>query len=88
MTALRRDIKQWFREGVSAGCTHLIIVYDILSHDSFPVYVFPQDNVKEVAQTACRASLREAFSARRVEAIYNLGMDREEQLGSPHVMNF
>ena len=82
MTALREDIRQWFREGVSAGCTHMIVMCDTFSFENYPVYVFPDKDAREIAKKHSKASLQ------KMEEVYNLKLDREKQLSSPRVMNF
>lgn len=48
MTATLNDIIQWYDEAVKQGCTHLIVAVDRFDYENYPIYVMPQNNVRDM----------------------------------------
>ena len=48
MAATRNDIKRWLAEARAQGATHMIVVCDTYDWEDFPVYVRPEEDVREV----------------------------------------
>lgn len=71
--ATQEDIRVWFREGVTDGRTHMIIVHDS-PDEGHPVFV-KTSNATNVASAASAAY------AQQVE-VYDLNMDMETQLAN------
>ena len=82
MAATRQDIEEWFREGVRAGQTHLIVMCDMFAHEDFPVYVAPGNSPRDVAKEHTKAT------AQRPTEVYNLKMDMEEQFNSKRAKDY
>ncbi|MFJ7982297.1 hypothetical protein ACIQ1D_18725 [Lysinibacillus xylanilyticus] len=80
MTASFNDIGRWLEEGKMKGATHVIVARDTWDNENYPVYVLPSDDVKEVVDGYAKKQ-------DRVEEVYNLSMDIEEQLSSTRAMN-
>lgn len=79
----KQDIERWFDQGVADGHTHLIVVCDTFSYEDYPVYVDPSDDPIEVHHKY------DGINMQRVMEVYNLSMDKEEQLNrQPRCMQF
>lgn len=48
MAATYDQVQEWIVDGKSNGATHLISVCDTFGWDDYPVYVYPEDDLKEV----------------------------------------
>jgi len=48
MTATEDDVKRWVQEGKSRNATHMVSVCDQFSWDDYPVYVMPEDDLKDI----------------------------------------
>ena len=82
MAATQQDIAGWFLEGVKTGATHMIVVYDTFSHDDYPVYVMPTEDVHE------KVSEYHGPNMQRVMEVYNLRLDMGAQLGECRAFYF
>ena len=76
MAATKQDIRQWFLDGVELHATHMIVVCDTYDYEDYPVYVMPDDDVRKIE---AKHQLS-AGNMQRVMEVYNLSLDREEQL--------
>ena len=65
MTTKER-ISEWIEEGISRGCTHMLVVCDTFEYDEFPVYVRP-DELSQVVYERY-----ECQNMQRVMEIYEL----------------
>ena len=77
MAATREDIARWFIEGQSQGATHIIVVCDTFDWEDFPVYVLPQENVREKAD-----------KQGRVMEVYSLSKSLEMQLNEYRAFHY
>jgi hypothetical protein len=75
MAASVSDIRRWFEAGVTQGATHMIVVCDTFDYEDFPVYVMPNEDVHELV-----AERRQFGSMSVVMEVYNLALDKDEQL--------
>lgn len=81
MSANINDIKQWLETGKEKGATHVIVALDTWDYSNYPVYVLTKDDVKE--------KVREFDSKQdRIDEVYNLSMDIEQQLGARRAKNY
>lgn len=39
MTATRKDISEWFDEGVRQGMQHMLVMHDTFDHENYPKFV-------------------------------------------------
>jgi hypothetical protein len=77
-----QEIRNWFNQGVRIGATHMIVVCDTFDYEDYPVYVEPDKDAQELVDALDGSNMR------RVMEVYNLSMDREEQLSQHRVFNF
>lgn len=66
MAASLRDIKEWFREGVRDGATHMIVVCDTFDWEDSPVYVKAGEDARAKADGYRDKDMQ------RVMEVYNL----------------
>lgn len=78
MPASRNNLRQWFLEGVATGATHLVVVCDTYDYEDYPVWVWPEQDVRKIVAAY---SLR-AGNMQKVMEVYKLTMDMEQQLAS------
>ena len=67
------DLKRWFKEGKQEGATHMIVVCDTFSYEDYPVYVGPDEDVRQ----------RESgfgTNMQKVMEVYDLRKDMEAQM--------
>lgn len=50
MGTSREDIRGWFRAGVQQGATHMIVMCDTFDYDDYPVFVKPDQDVREIVK--------------------------------------
>ena len=82
MAAMLGDIKGWLKRGQEKGATHVIVVCDTFDYDDYPVYVMPDENVREVK------SRFDGKNMQRIMEVYNLSMDIEKQLKEKRAFNY
>jgi len=70
----RAEISEWFDEGVRAGGAYLIVVCDTFDHEDYPVYVRPNDDVRE------RFAQFNGPNMQKVMEVYDLTGDKAVQL--------
>ncbi len=68
-------ISEWFDRGVEKGATHMLIVCDTFDYDDYPVFVAQNENVLEVEMRYNGRNMQ------KIMEIYNLGIDKQIQLG-------
>lgn len=81
MTALKKTIRKWLEQGVEQEATHVIVVCDTFEPDDYPVFVLPEQDVREVVKEYGMMQMQ------KVIEVYNLSMSIEEQLASTLVYN-
>jgi hypothetical protein len=72
-TANKLDLKNWFDQGKNIGAVYMIVVYDSFSHEDYPAYVMPDDNVHERVMYYRRSSMQQVME------VYNLDLPWNEQ---------
>jgi hypothetical protein len=79
MPATRQDISRWYDEAVAEGATHLIVKCDDFEFRGspgdkccYPVSVMPGENAHE----------KVAENSDRTMEVYNLSLDKDEQVGA------
>ena len=84
MATTKNDLREWFKEGVEKGATHMIVTCDTFSYEDYPVYVMPDEDVHK------RYSEHNGPNMQRVMEVYNLSQDMEEQLShsGPGMLRF
>lgn len=82
MPITKMDLKRWFDNGVKQKATHMIIAVDTFDYEDYPVYVLPEDDVHEKINTVRMAPMQ------RIMEIYDLAMDRTEQLNEHRSFHF
>lgn len=64
------DLRVWFDQGVEQGATHMIVKCDMMDFEDYPLYVYPGQNPRKVANS----------NPERVMECYDLRMNRESQM--------
>jgi len=82
MTATREDIISWLERAKELNSTHLIIAVDTYDFDNYPVYVTSNENVEEEYDKIIKSSMQ------RVDEVYNMSLNIEDQLKERRAMNF
>lgn len=80
--ALKSEIAEWFLGGLEKGATHMIVVVDTFDHEDYPVYVMPEENVREIAKNY------DGENMQRIMEVYDLGMDMEAQLAEHRAFHY
>ena len=78
----KKEIAEWFDASKKSGSRYLIIVCDSFSYEDYPVAVAPEDDVNERIKQIRRSPMQ------RIMEVYDLEMDRTEQLRAARVFNF
>ena len=82
MTALRSDIERWLVSAKEKGATHLIVAVDSYDFDNYPVYVGPNEKVREEEAKITSKSMQ------GVDEVYSMSMDLDEQLAEIRAFNY
>ncbi len=82
MAATREDITRWFRKGKEEGSTHMIIVCDTFDWDDYPVYVSPQENVRE------KGAEYNGKNMQKIMEVYSLSKDLSMQLNEHRAFHY
>ena len=82
MAATREDISRWLAEGKREKATHMIVVCDTYDWEDYPVFVSPQENVREIYSDYNGKEMQ------RVMEVYSLKKDTESQLNEHRSFNF
>ena len=69
-----RQIRAWLADAERLGATHLIVVDDTFDHDDYPVYVMPDQDVREVAKQYDNVNMQ------RIMEVYSLALDKDMQI--------
>jgi len=73
----KTEIRAWFQQGVSQGANYMVVMCDTFDYTYYPVYYFTTDDVRSCAPG----------SMTRLMEIYDLSMDREQQLDEERAMH-
>ncbi|MGV8130482.1 MAG: hypothetical protein ACP5N7_00085 [Candidatus Pacearchaeota archaeon] len=79
---MRIAISEWFDKGIKLGATHMIVVCDTFSHDDYPVYVKPDEDVREIEKKYQYKNMQ------MVMEVYNLSDDKEKQMKQHRCFNY
>lgn len=82
MAASRHDIEDWFKEGVVRGATHMIVVTDTFSGDSYPIHVEAGESARERAEEYAGKLMQ------KVDEVYDLGMDMTAQMAEMRALHY
>lgn len=75
MATSQADIHEWLKEAKQKGCSHMIVVCDTFDHEDYPVFVMPNESVKDKLET-----YKPASNMQRVMEVYSLSLPIEPQL--------
>jgi hypothetical protein len=79
----KSQIREWLHEAKEqGGITHVIIVCDTFDFDDYPRHVRACDNVREVVKEI------DGKEMQRVEEVYDLSLDLEEQLNEARALHY
>lgn len=82
MTTTRDEIRGWLSAERATGATHMIVVCDTFDHEDYPVFVKPDENVREVEARFNGKNMQ------RVIEVYNLGLPIDPQLSAGRCFNY
>ena len=74
MAASYEDIHAWLQRGKREGATHVIVACDTFSWEDYPVYVQPDQQVKE------QIDKYNGKNMQKIMEVYNLALDIDAQL--------
>jgi len=74
-------LKYWFKNGVDRGATHMIVVCDTFDWSDYPVYVRPEENVREV-------EAKYKSNMQKVMEVYKLSLDMNSQMSVPRAFYY
>jgi hypothetical protein len=77
----QNDIREWLELGKKDKATHLIVVCDAFSHEDYPVFVEPSQDVRKVES-------EHNGNMQRVMEVYNISMDWDSQLNQYRSFNY
>ena len=80
MAASRAEIEEWFDVGKAGGATHMIVVCDTFDWEDYPVYVTEYQDVNEMVP-------KYQTNMQKVMEVYNLSMDKAEQMAEDRAFN-
>jgi hypothetical protein len=75
------DISRWLKRGKEKGATHMIVVCDTFDHGDYPVYISPDENVREIEQ-------KYHGNMQRVMEVYSINKPWAEQIDQPRAFNY
>lgn len=81
MAARQSTIREWIERGQEKGASHLVVWVDTFDWEDYPVFC---DSVED----ARREHKRSGDNMQRVEEVYNLNGDIEEQLAMHRCFEF
>ncbi len=82
MATSRIDIRRWFKDGKKSGATHMIVVCDTWDWEDYPVYVKPDEKVREKYAEYNNKNMQ------KVMEVYSLKKDMENQLNEVRAFHF
>lgn len=81
MAATKEEIREWLNEGIKKGATHVIVVCDTWDWEDYPVYVMPEEDVRNKERSYMGGDTK-------IMEIYNLKMSLEVQLNQVKAFNY
>lgn len=82
MATTQADIRVWLAHAKKIKATHVIIVCDTFDYEDYPVYVAPNESVREKYNKYCNENMQ------RVMEVYSLKKDIEAQLNEARAFHF
>lgn len=82
MPTTRDDLSRWFDDGVEQGATHMVVVCDTFDYGDYPVYVMPDQDVREVAEA------NDGPNMTKLMEVYCLSMDKAQQLAEDRAFHY
>lgn len=76
------EIRNWLEHGRKLGATHVLVVCDTFDWEDYPVFVKPEENVHD------KFAQYHGVNMQKVQEVYNLSIDVEDQLHSLRALNF
>ena len=76
------EIAAWFDRGVEQGATHMIVAVDTFDWSDFPIYIDAGQDVRAEVTAHRRRPMT------KVMEVYNLSMDRDQQLDQVRSLNY
>ena len=80
MATSKEEIKEWVEEGKNNGSTHVMIVCDTYDYDDYPVYVQPEQDIREMLKAYSK-------DMQKVMEVYSMNLDIDEQLSEHRSFN-
>lgn len=77
--ATKKEISDWFDEGIRKGATHLAVICDTYDWDDFPRYVMPGQDPHKVCDGSNMEKLME---------VYALHLSKEVQLNEHRAFHY
>lgn len=77
----REDISGWFDRGVENGATHMIVVCDTFDYDDYPVYVSPEEDVRQKVKDY-------SVNMQKVMEVYSMKHNKESQLNETRAFHY
>ena len=74
------DIRRWLERGKENGATHVIVVCDTFDHKDYPVFVMPEENVREKE--------KKYKNMQRVMEVYSINKDGDSQLNKMRAFHY
>lgn len=82
MSTSKDTLKMWFQRGVREGKTHMIVVCDTYDWVDFPVYVSPEEDVREVEAKYGGVNMQ------KIMEVYNLNLNMDAQMAQHRAFNY
>ena len=82
MAATKADISGWLAKGHDLGASHMIVVCDTFDWDDYPVYVYPNEDPREVA------SRYDGENMQKIMEVYNYRLSLQEQLSENRAVHY
>lgn len=79
--AISKELNEWYETGKMSRnrYTHMVVVCDTYSHEDYPVYVRPEDDIHKVIADHSK-------NMQKVMEVYNFSLDKSIQL-KPGLIN-
>lgn len=97
----RQQISGWYEVGLDLEASHMLVVTDTFDYDDYPVYVRIDPTVKmderqgrvlvvkDLDDLNALVALRfDKVNMQTLTEVYNLSMDKEQQLSEPRAFNY
>jgi len=78
----RNELSDWFDEGLKEKATHMIVVCDTYDYEDYPVFVSANEDVREIEKE------HKGKSMQMIMEVYNLSMNKEEQIAAVRAFNY